>query len=177
MPATATASQPERAIRARDYLRVSLDRSGRARSLTEQHADHQRVAEEQGWSLDEDSYRAAKRLLDAAKRDGFRFVRVTPGSDGPLWGVRETLQWRDTIYLAGFGQACTASRSRKSPLIIPGSTGSPRWPATTAEPARSTGCWPALALLDGTAAGERSSCCAPLTTPANHRGSGRTRSA
>ncbi|MGH3856547.1 MAG: hypothetical protein ACRDR6_24270 [Pseudonocardiaceae bacterium] len=62
----------------------------------------------------------AKRLLDAAKRGGFHFQRVAPGPDGPLWGVRETLDWRDTIYLAGFSQACTATRARKSSLIIPG---------------------------------------------------------
>lgn len=35
-------------------------------------------------------------------------------------GVRETLEWRDTIYLAGFGLACTATRARKSSLIVPG---------------------------------------------------------
>lgn len=63
---------------------------------------------------------AAKRLLDAAKRGGFCFQRVAPGPDGPLWGVRETLEWRDTLYLAGFGQACTATRARRSSLIIPG---------------------------------------------------------
>lgn len=34
--------------------------------------------------------------------------------------MRESLEWRDTIYLAGFGQACTAARARKSSLIIPG---------------------------------------------------------
>jgi hypothetical protein len=62
---------------------------------------------------------AAKRLLDAAKRGGFRFQRVAPGQDGPVWGVRETLQWRDTLYLAGFSQACTATRARKSSLIVP----------------------------------------------------------
>jgi hypothetical protein len=61
---------------------------------------------------------AAKRLLDAAKRGGFCFQRVAPGPDGPLWGVRETLDWLDTIYLAGFGQGCTATRARKSPLIV-----------------------------------------------------------
>ncbi|MGH3766618.1 MAG: hypothetical protein ACRDS0_16910 [Pseudonocardiaceae bacterium] len=61
----------------------------------------------------------AKRLLDAAKRSGFHFQRVAPGPDGPLWGVRETLDWRDTLYLAGFSQACTAIRARKSSLIIP----------------------------------------------------------
>ena len=49
--------QGKQGRRAREYLRVSLDRSGRARSLDEQHADHQRVAGEQGWTLDEDSYR------------------------------------------------------------------------------------------------------------------------
>jgi hypothetical protein len=62
---------------------------------------------------------AAKRLLDAAKCGGFSFQRVAPGPDGPLWGVRETLDWRDTIYLAGFGTACTATRARKSSLIVP----------------------------------------------------------
>jgi site-specific DNA recombinase len=49
--------QSKRGKSARDYLRVSLDRSGRARSLEEQHADHARVAGEQGWVLGEDSYR------------------------------------------------------------------------------------------------------------------------
>jgi hypothetical protein len=63
---------------------------------------------------------AAKRLLDAAKRGGFCFQRVAPGPDGPLWGVRETLEWQDTLYLAGFSQACTATRARRSSLIIPG---------------------------------------------------------
>lgn len=63
---------------------------------------------------------AAKRLLDTAKRRGFTFQRVAPDPDGPLWGVRESLEWRDTLYLAGFSQNCTATRARKSSLIIPG---------------------------------------------------------
>ena len=62
----------------------------------------------------------ATRLLDAAKRGGFHFQRVASGPDGPLWGVRETPEWRDTVYLAGFSQSCTATRARKSSLIIPG---------------------------------------------------------
>lgn len=62
---------------------------------------------------------AAKQLLDIAKRRGFVFQRVAPGPDGPLWGVRETLEWRDTLYLAGFGQDCSATRTRKSSSIIP----------------------------------------------------------
>ncbi len=44
---------------------------------------------------------AAKGLLETAKRGGFSFQRVAPGPDGPLWGVRDTDDWRDTIYLAG----------------------------------------------------------------------------
>lgn len=71
-------------------------------------------------STDSPDLAAAKRLLDAAKRGGFSFQRVAPGPDGPLWGVRDSLDWLDTIYLAGFGHACTATRARKSPLIIPG---------------------------------------------------------
>lgn len=65
---------------------------------------------------------AGKRLLDIAKLHGFQFQRVTPGPDGPLWGVRETEEWRDTIYLAGFWEpgSCSATRQRKSSLIVPG---------------------------------------------------------
>ena len=33
----------------------------------------------------------AKRLLDAAKQEGFAFQRGAPGEDGPWFGVRETL--------------------------------------------------------------------------------------
>ncbi len=59
---------------AREYLRVSLDRSGRARSLEEQHDDHVRVAGERGWSLVVESYRdesvSASRYSRKA-RDGF----------------------------------------------------------------------------------------------------------
>jgi hypothetical protein len=41
---------------------------------------------------------AAKRLLDEAKDQGFRFVRLAPGEDGPLRGVRDTPDHRDEIY-------------------------------------------------------------------------------
>jgi site-specific DNA recombinase len=36
---------------AREYLRVSVDRTGRQRSIDEQHADNQRTADEHGWQL------------------------------------------------------------------------------------------------------------------------------
>jgi DNA invertase Pin-like site-specific DNA recombinase len=57
MAATSGVEQGKRCTSAREYLRVSLDRSGRARSLAEQHADHFRVAGEQGWTLMGESYR------------------------------------------------------------------------------------------------------------------------
>jgi site-specific DNA recombinase len=59
---------------AREYLRVSLDRSGRARSLEEQHADHVRVAGEQDWILMEGSYRdesVSASRYSRKVRDGF----------------------------------------------------------------------------------------------------------
>lgn len=65
---------------------------------------------------------AAKRLLDVAKIRGFAFARIAPGPDGPLRGVRETLQRRDEIYLSGFRDpdSCSATRRRRSSLILLG---------------------------------------------------------
>ena len=63
---------------------------------------------------------AAKRLLDAAKSQGFTFQRIAPGPDGPLLGVRETIEYRDTCYLSGFGDGCSATRARKYSLVVPG---------------------------------------------------------
>jgi hypothetical protein len=62
----------------------------------------------------------AKRLLDGAKAHGFHFERIADGPDAPLVGVRESIQWRDEIYLAGFSDSCTAIRRRRSSLIVPG---------------------------------------------------------
>ncbi|HET9255288.1 MAG TPA: hypothetical protein VFO16_08815 [Pseudonocardiaceae bacterium] len=63
---------------------------------------------------------AAKRLLDLAKAQGFSFQRIAPGEDGPLLGVRESPEFRDQIYLGGFSCGCSATRARKSSLIVPG---------------------------------------------------------
>jgi hypothetical protein len=62
---------------------------------------------------------AAKRLLDAAKDAGFTFVRIAPGPDGPLRGMRETCEWTDDIYIGGFADSCTALRRRRSSLVVP----------------------------------------------------------
>jgi hypothetical protein len=65
---------------------------------------------------------AAKRLLDRAKSDGFAFERVAPGEDGPLLGVRESVQWRDEILLSGFWDqdSCHAVRRLRSSLLVAG---------------------------------------------------------
>src|SRR6185437_3061258 len=63
---------------------------------------------------------AVKRLLDSAKEQGFPFQRIAPGPDGPLLGVREAADYRDTCYLSGFGEGCSATRTRKYSLIVPG---------------------------------------------------------
>jgi len=73
-------------------------------------------------SADSPELAAAMRLLDAAKDQGFRFQRVAPGPDGPLRGVRETPEFLDELYLAGFWEpgACTAIRRRRCTLLVPG---------------------------------------------------------
>lgn len=54
---------------------------------------------------------AAKRLPDTAKTTGFTFERIAPGEDGPLRGVRQSIEWVDEIYLAGFGSPTHAAPS------------------------------------------------------------------
>lgn len=71
-------------------------------------------------SMDSPDLAAAKRLLDLAKEAGFRFTRTAPGPDGPLLGRRDTADYRDQLYLAGFGERCHATRVRKFSLIVPG---------------------------------------------------------
>lgn len=68
---------------------------------------------------------AAQRLIDGAKASGFRFDRIADGPDAPLVGVRESVEWRDELYLAGFSDSCTAIRRRRYSLIVPG-----RYPVT-----------------------------------------------
>lgn len=60
----------------------------------------------------------AKQLLDHAKRDGFAFLRVAPGVDGPLVGYRFRDDWVDMIHIEGFSRGCFAWRRRTSSLIV-----------------------------------------------------------
>jgi hypothetical protein len=63
---------------------------------------------------------AAMRLIDVLKSQGFCFTRIAPGEDGPLHAVRETAQWHDKVFIAGFSDGCHAVRMRRSALIVPG---------------------------------------------------------
>jgi hypothetical protein len=96
------------------HLRVRTMRGGPRVHL---HHPATRVAAMR--STDSPEVAAAKRLLDLAKDHGFTFVRIAPGEDGPLLGVRETPVWFDQIFLAGFADSCHATRARKSLLVIP----------------------------------------------------------
>lgn len=73
-------------------------------------------------SVESPDVAAAKRLLDAAKDQGFRFQRIAPGPDGPLLGVRETPEFLDELYVTGFWEprACIAIRRRRCALLVPG---------------------------------------------------------
>ena len=62
--------------------------------------------------------KAAKRLLDLAKDNGFRFERTEPGQDGALWGERAGVGWADYVLIGGFSEGCFAYRARKSSLIV-----------------------------------------------------------
>ncbi|MEO7194573.1 MAG: recombinase family protein [Pseudonocardiaceae bacterium] len=90
------AEQQQLSIVARDYLRVSLDRSGRARSLEEQHADHERVATEQGWILGE-SYRdesvSASRYSRKTRDD---FARLISDLENDRFGARVLMIWESS---------------------------------------------------------------------------------
>lgn len=97
--------------KAREYLRVSKDRSGRARSVTEQHADNQREAEARGWTLGEpyeDVDRSASRYA-TTKRDDFQRLLgdLEHGRFGAgilmIWessrGSRKVSEWVELIEL------------------------------------------------------------------------------
>lgn len=96
MTTTHAADQRKLAVRARDYLRVSLDRSGRARSLEEQHVDHERVATEHGWVLGE-SYRdesvSASRYSRKARDD---FDRLIADLENDQFGAQVLMIWESS---------------------------------------------------------------------------------
>lgn len=37
-----------------------------------------------------------------------------------MFARRETIEYRDEIYIGGFGDSCHATRARRSSLVVPG---------------------------------------------------------
>jgi DNA invertase Pin-like site-specific DNA recombinase len=90
---------------AREYLRVSKDKSGRRRSVDEQHADNQTAADERRWTLgepyadnDKSASRFARRIREdfgklisdlEARRFGADYLILWEGSRGS----REMAEW------------------------------------------------------------------------------------
>jgi DNA invertase Pin-like site-specific DNA recombinase len=78
---------------AREYLRVSLDKSGRERSLEEQHDDNARAAGEHGWELAE-PYRdvgSASRFANGNGRHGFD--RLVADLEADRFGASVLVLW------------------------------------------------------------------------------------
>ncbi|MGH3575872.1 MAG: recombinase family protein, partial [Pseudonocardiaceae bacterium] len=96
MSTAKVADQRQLAISARDCLRVSLDRSGRARSLEEQRADHAQVATEHGWLLGE-SYRdesvSASRYSRKTRDD---FARLVADLENDQFGAQVLMIWESS---------------------------------------------------------------------------------
>ena len=82
--------------KAREYLRVSKDRSGRQRSIDEQHGDNQRAADEHGWSLGKpyiDSSVSASRYARTTRDD---FARMLDDLDRDRFGAKVLVLWESS---------------------------------------------------------------------------------
>jgi site-specific DNA recombinase len=135
---TATSATPK--VPAKEYLRVSYDRSGHQRSPNEQHDDHQRHADERAWDLLSPAYRdvgSASRHARKA-REGFDTLISDLSADRfgaqilMLWepsrGSRRESEWlrlielceerRVLIFIATHGRTydCSNARDRRSLL-------------------------------------------------------------
>ncbi|NGN92654.1 recombinase family protein [Nocardioides sp. KC13] len=78
---------------AREYLRVSKDSSGRARSVTEQHTDNESAAESNGWTLGEpyaDNDRSASRYATKVRGD---FKRLLEDLETGRFGAGVLIIW------------------------------------------------------------------------------------
>lgn len=78
---------------AREYLRVSDDKSGTARSTTEQHAENQEAADERSWTLGEpyrDNDRSASKFARKARED---FGRLVADLEAGRFGAQYLIIW------------------------------------------------------------------------------------
>ncbi len=91
-----TANTKVDAVIAREYLRVSVDGSGRGRSVDEQHDDNERVAGELGWTLAEpyrDVDRSASRYARKV-REGYD--QLTSDLAAGTFGASVLLLWESS---------------------------------------------------------------------------------
>ncbi|MBC3193845.1 recombinase family protein [Pseudonocardia sp. C8] len=91
---------------AREYLRVSLDRSGRARSLDEQHDDNAATAEREGWTLGtpyRDESVSASRYSKKV-RDGF--AELMADLDSGRFGASVLIIWESSRGSRRAGEWC-----------------------------------------------------------------------
>jgi site-specific DNA recombinase len=78
---------------AREYLRVSDDKSGTARSTTEQHVENQEAADERDWQLGQpyiDNDRSASRFARAARED---FDALVGDLEADRFGAEILILW------------------------------------------------------------------------------------
>lgn len=79
----------------REYLRVSIDRSGRERSPEEQHADNKRVAQTRGWTLGE-AYRDIGSASRYARKGREGFERLLADLDADTFGAQILMLWESS---------------------------------------------------------------------------------
>lgn len=78
---------------AREYLRVSDDKSGSARSTTEQHDENQEAADDRGWTLGEpyrDNDRSASKFARKVRED---FGRLVGDLEAGRFGAEYLIIW------------------------------------------------------------------------------------
>ncbi|TDW87268.1 DNA invertase Pin-like site-specific DNA recombinase [Kribbella pratensis] len=78
---------------AREYLRVSKDKSGRRRSVDEQHDDNQTAADERGWTLGDpyaDNDKSASRYARKIRED---FGKLVGDLETGKFGARYLILW------------------------------------------------------------------------------------
>lgn len=82
---------------AREYLRVSHDASGRARSVTEQHDDNQRAGEQHGFTLNGEAYKdpgiSASRFSRKIRGD---FARLLADLEHGRFGASVLVMWESS---------------------------------------------------------------------------------
>ncbi len=79
----------------REYLRVSLDKSGRQRSNDEQHDDNQRAADEHGWKLGK-PYRDTGSASRYASKRRDDFDRLVADLEGDRFGAQVLILWESS---------------------------------------------------------------------------------